>query len=43
MVVIATNDPVINGKVRELARSMRKLFNDATNAEETEVVVPLRE
>ncbi|ADN50142.1 precorrin-2 dehydrogenase/sirohydrochlorin ferrochelatase family protein [Vulcanisaeta distributa] len=40
LVVIATNDPVINGKVRELARNMRKFFNDATNAEETEVVVP---
>ncbi len=40
LVVIATNDPMINRKVREVARELRKLFNDATNAEETEVVVP---
>lgn len=38
--VIATNDPTINETVRKLARDMRKFFNDATNAEETEVVVP---
>ncbi|GAB6943488.1 precorrin-2 dehydrogenase/sirohydrochlorin ferrochelatase family protein [Vulcanisaeta sp. JCM 14467] len=40
LVVIATNDPTINETVRKLARDMRKFFNDATNAEETEVVVP---
>ncbi|WP_054842764.1 bifunctional precorrin-2 dehydrogenase/sirohydrochlorin ferrochelatase [Vulcanisaeta distributa] len=40
LVVIATNDPAINERVRELARSMRKFFNDATSADETEVVVP---
>ncbi|WP_069807277.1 precorrin-2 dehydrogenase/sirohydrochlorin ferrochelatase family protein [Vulcanisaeta thermophila] len=40
LVVIATNDPGVNEKVRNVAREMRKLFNDATNAEETEVVVP---
>ncbi len=40
LVVIATNDPSINAKVRELARELRRFFNDATNAEETEVVVP---
>ncbi|ADY01803.1 siroheme synthase [Vulcanisaeta moutnovskia 768-28] len=40
LVVIATNDPAINERVREVARDLRKFFNDATNAEETEVVVP---
>jgi precorrin-2 dehydrogenase/sirohydrochlorin ferrochelatase len=40
LVVIATNDPTINERVREVARDLRKFFNDATNAEETEVVVP---
>ncbi|BDR92209.1 precorrin-2 dehydrogenase/sirohydrochlorin ferrochelatase family protein [Vulcanisaeta souniana] len=40
LVVIATNDSVINERVRKTARELRKLFNDATNAEETEVVVP---
>ncbi|MGC9153166.1 MAG: precorrin-2 dehydrogenase/sirohydrochlorin ferrochelatase family protein [Vulcanisaeta sp.] len=40
LVVIATNDPLINENVRRLCREMRKFFNDATNAEETEVVVP---
>ena len=40
LVVIATNDPAINARVRELARELRRFFNDATNAEETEVVVP---
>ena len=40
LVVIATNDPAINGRIREVARDLRKPFNDATNAEETEVVVP---
>mgnify|MGYP001770739654 FL=1 len=40
LVVIATNDPAVNERIRELARGMRKFFNDATNAEETEVVVP---
>ncbi|WP_367834252.1 bifunctional precorrin-2 dehydrogenase/sirohydrochlorin ferrochelatase [Vulcanisaeta sp. JCM 16159] len=40
LVIIATNDQSINEKVRKLAKDMRKFFNDATNAEETEVVVP---
>ncbi|WP_054853784.1 bifunctional precorrin-2 dehydrogenase/sirohydrochlorin ferrochelatase [Vulcanisaeta distributa] len=40
LVIIATNDQAINEKVRKLAKDMRKFFNDATNAEETEVVVP---
>jgi precorrin-2 dehydrogenase/sirohydrochlorin ferrochelatase len=40
LVIIATNNPEINENARKIARNLRKFFNDATNAEETEVVVP---
>jgi len=40
LVVIATNDPIANKNARRIARDLKKFFNDATNAEETEVVVP---
>ncbi|MFP3215698.1 MAG: bifunctional precorrin-2 dehydrogenase/sirohydrochlorin ferrochelatase [Vulcanisaeta sp.] len=40
LVVIATNDSAVNELARKMARELRKFFNDATNAEGTEVVVP---
>ena len=40
IVVIATDKPEINSLVWNIAKSMRKWINDATNAERTEVVVP---
>lgn len=40
MVVIATPNRELNSKLRSIARDMRKLFNDATSSEETDIVVP---
>ncbi len=40
IVVIATDNPEVNKLVWEVAKSMRKLVNDATDAERTQIVVP---
>ncbi len=40
LVVITVNDERVKGVVKGEAMRLRRLINDATNAEETEVVVP---
>ncbi len=40
IVVIATSDPKANAAAKALARERRKLVNDATDAADTDVVVP---